>query len=67
MRELTCLLRRHAEWREAPDPVLRGDRKAIVAPEEAAGLAPGDLVVVPWATSCDRRAERRLKPGFVRA
>lgn len=90
MRELTYVAKRTVEWREAPDPVLSGDRTAIVAPVaatscdvdsailaghapigppfaighecvarvveagDAAGVAPGDLVVVPWAISCGR-------------
>ncbi|MEU5198059.1 alcohol dehydrogenase catalytic domain-containing protein [Streptomyces scabiei] len=35
MRELTYVARRTVEWREAPDPVLRSDREAIVAPVAA--------------------------------
>lgn len=35
MRELTYVARRTVEWREAPDPVLRSGREAIVAPVAA--------------------------------
>lgn len=89
MRELVYVARRTVEWREVPDPVLRSDRDAVVAPVAAAPcdvdsailaghgplpppfaighecvarvvdvgdavghVAPGDLVVVPWAISC---------------
>ncbi|MEU4163432.1 alcohol dehydrogenase catalytic domain-containing protein [Actinoplanes sp. NPDC026670] len=89
MRELIYAARKRVEWREAPDPVLRSDREAIVAPVAATscdvdsailaghgfleppfaigheavarvvdigdavtGVAPGDLVVVPWAINC---------------
>ncbi|MFG2745350.1 zinc-binding dehydrogenase [Streptomyces chartreusis] len=98
MRELTYVARRTVEWREAPDPKLRSDGEAIVAPVAATpcdvdsailaghatrrkphigysveppfalghecvarvvdtgdavtGVAPGDLVVVPWSINC---------------
>ncbi|CCK25109.1 dehydrogenase [Streptomyces davaonensis JCM 4913] len=35
MRELTYVARRTVEWREAPDPRLRSDQEAIVAPVAA--------------------------------
>ncbi|WP_261720370.1 alcohol dehydrogenase catalytic domain-containing protein [Streptomyces sp. FZ201] len=35
MRELTYVARRTVEWREAPDPELRSDQEAIVAPVAA--------------------------------
>lgn len=35
MRELTYVARRTVEWREVPDPKLRSDREAIVAPVAA--------------------------------
>ncbi|MDX3644398.1 zinc-dependent alcohol dehydrogenase [Streptomyces sp. MB09-02B] len=35
MRELTYVARRTVEWREAPDPKLRSDAEAIVAPVAA--------------------------------
>ncbi len=35
MRELTYVARHTVEWREAPDPKLRSDQEAIVAPGAA--------------------------------
>ncbi|MFF0156868.1 zinc-binding dehydrogenase [Streptomyces sp. NPDC005263] len=56
MRELTYVARRTVEWREAPDPKLRSDGEAIVAPVAATPcdvdssiLAGHGLVEPPFA------------------
>ncbi|MEV6199621.1 alcohol dehydrogenase catalytic domain-containing protein [Streptomyces sp. NPDC051771] len=51
MRELTYVARRTVEWREAPDPALRSDREAIVAPVAA--------------TSCDVDSSILAGHGFI--
>ncbi|MFC8516349.1 zinc-binding dehydrogenase [Streptomyces sp. NPDC057257] len=51
MRELTYVARHSVEWREAPDPGLRSDREAIVAPVAA--------------TSCDVDSAILAGHGFV--
>lgn len=45
MRELQLVRARHLEWRERPDPVLRGPRDAIVRPF-VAGRCDGDTLPV---------------------
>ncbi|MFB6843362.1 zinc-binding dehydrogenase [Streptomyces sp. NPDC056373] len=51
MRELTYVARNSAEWREAPDPRLRSDQEAIVAPVAA--------------TSCDVDTAILAGHGFI--
>lgn len=51
MRELTYVARNTVEWREAPDPVLRSGREAIVAPVAA--------------TSCDVDSSILAGHGFL--
>lgn len=51
MRELTYVARHTVEWREAPDPALRSDREAIVAPVAA--------------TSCDVDSSILAGHGFL--
>ncbi|MFF8392046.1 zinc-binding dehydrogenase [Streptomyces sp. NPDC016172] len=51
MRELTYVARRTVEWREAPNPELRSDREAIVAPVAA--------------TSCDVDSAILAGHGFI--
>ncbi|MDX3457383.1 alcohol dehydrogenase catalytic domain-containing protein [Streptomyces sp. ME02-8801-2C] len=51
MRELTYVARHTVEWREAPDPEVRSDREAVVAPVAA--------------TSCDVDSAILAGHGFV--
>ncbi|WP_433682903.1 zinc-dependent alcohol dehydrogenase [Nocardia sp. CA-119907] len=62
MRELQLVRARHLEWRERPDPVLRGPRDAIVRPF-VAGRCDGDTL--PIHRHVSRAMQLGIRTGLI--
>ena len=64
MRELTYVARHSVEWREAPDPRLRSDREAIVAPVAATSCDVDSAILAGHVTRRQPQMEHSLDPPF---
>ncbi|MEU5101191.1 alcohol dehydrogenase catalytic domain-containing protein [Streptomyces sp. NPDC021354] len=64
MRELTYVARHTVEWREAPDPKLRADQEAIVAPVAATTCDVDSAILAGHATRRQPHIGYSMDPPF---
>ncbi|MFF4272372.1 zinc-binding dehydrogenase [Streptomyces sp. NPDC001536] len=64
MRELTYTGRRTVAWREAPDPELRSDQEAIVAPVAATSCDVDSAILAGHATRRKPHIKHSVDPPF---